>query len=177
MKNGANRTALVLISLIPLFWHLSSAADIEPQRPAHGPMLQLGLVGQYEDDASQGAQFGPTVGIQIQPAPHWPEFEIDLSRYRQQATITLELDLSIEVPVKHPSFLPTWIHVKPTIGPTWTRTSPHDTRPWGVEAGADVTFWRGSRYGWYVEPSYEVGIGGSRDRSAELSMGVFFRLR
>jgi hypothetical protein len=175
--NGSTRTAVILITLIPLVWRLSRADDIESQRPAHGPVLQLGLVGQFGDNAGQGPPCGPTVGIQIQPLAHWPEFEIDVSHYRQQAMNALELDLSIEVPVKHPSFLPTWIHVKPTIGPTWTTTSLHDTQPWGVEAGADVTFWRGSRFGWYLEPSYEMGLGSWRDRSTELSMGLFFRLR
>jgi hypothetical protein len=169
-------TTVVAIILIPSLWSISCAADLEPQRPAHGPVLQLGLVSQYENDSGGGVPFGPTVGLQIQPLAHWPELEFDVSHYRQQATDSLELGLSIEVPVKHRSFLPTWIHLKPTIGPTWTKASGYEPHPWGVEAGADITFWRGSRYGWYLEPSYEIGVGNWRDRSIELSAGMFFRL-
>jgi hypothetical protein len=52
LVNGLTQT-VVLVTLIASLWRPSYATDIDSQRPAHGPVLQLGLVGQFGDDASQ----------------------------------------------------------------------------------------------------------------------------
>jgi hypothetical protein len=160
--------SLVVCALLQFAPTLAAAED--DAEADHVAVLELGA--QVEREISeQASHFGPAVGIEFEPIENWLEVELGAATYSSRGATNWEFEL----PFKKPFQISSTVEVMPGLGPTWAHTTQPGERAgiWGAEAVIDLFFWRGKRFGWYLEPGYGVSFGASDSKSASLTGGFF----
>lgn len=131
-------------------------------------IFEAGAAG--EQELSERGNFGPAIGLEIEPIEDWLEIELGASRFRKAGTTVWDLDMAFKKPWR----LSPTLEVMPGIGPTWEHNSGSghaDT--WGAEAVLDLFFWHSRRVGWFVEPAYGVAFDVGHRKFFGITAGMF----
>jgi hypothetical protein len=145
----------------------ASAADAEAE-------LEIGAVTERTVSGNAATHAGPSVAIELTPTAHWLELEAAVSRFQVDGAAEWET----EVAVKKPFDLSPSVELMLGLGPTWTHSGAPLERSdsFGAELVLDLQFWRTRRWGWFIEPSYSVGLSRGSDRAVAITAGVLLGL-
>jgi hypothetical protein len=119
-----------------------------------------------------GANFGPTVAVEVTPIENWLELEAGVTPIFGRHSTEWDTDLLF----KKPWTLSKKVELMIGVGPEWIRTRKYGitTNSAGGEAALDLMFWPTAkhRFGWYIEPGYEYNFGRGHEKSVGMSGGL-----
>src|SRR5579872_3520157 len=101
---------------------------------------------------------GPTVAVEVTPIENWLELEAGLTPSFSAGSTEWSTDLLF----KKPWTLSHRVEFMVGIGPEWVHLHDHNviTNSVSAEGVLDFMFWnKNHRFGWYLEPDYEVNFG------------------
>jgi hypothetical protein len=119
-----------------------------------------------------GSSFGPTFAVEFTPIENWLELEAGVTPLVSRHATEWDTDLIF----KKPWTLSRKVELMLGAGPEWIHTNESGKSPDSVagEAVLDLMFWpaKRHRFGWYLEPGYEYGLGRAHEQSVGISGGL-----
>ena len=163
------RAALAALALSALCGHAPAAEPNESE----GPILEAGPAME-KDVKSRTSRYGATVAVEVTPIEHWLEIEYGLTALSGAGRRSLEADILLKKPFRFSDTAEFMVGA----GPTLERKLGGDGRSTahGVEFVLDFMFWPTRQVGWYLEPSYGMGLGATRgEHTLGASGGLLLR--
>jgi hypothetical protein len=123
------------------------------------------------------ATFAPNVAAEVTPIENWLELEAGLSPFYTRKSTEWDTDLLFKKPwtiSRRAEFMlgvgPEWVHLRQT-GKTTNSIS--------GELAGDFMFWPNGkhRFGWYLEPAYDLSFAGGHQQSVGMSAGLLIGIR
>lgn len=139
------------------------------------PVFEIGPAAE-RDLKKKSTAYGVTVAVEKTVVDEWLELEVGVTHLNTAGRGQLGVDFLF----KKPFDLSPRAELMVGLGPQLSRQLDGDERgtSLGLEFVLDLMFWpTGSKdFGWFVEPSYAVGLGSSKgDRSLGGSAGLLIR--
>jgi hypothetical protein len=160
-----------------LAWMLAmlagQAAAREDADDDHGVVLEAAPAFE-RDIKSKSTSYGATAAFEMTPIENWLEMEYGLTLLSPRGRRNLEADVLFKKPYRLSENAEFMIG----LGPTFERRFGGSERATahGLEFALDFMFWRTKSVGWYVEPSYGMGLGGTKgERTIGGSAGLLLR--
>jgi hypothetical protein len=106
-----------------------------------------------------GSSFGPDLAVEVTPVENWLELEAGVSPLFARHSTEWDVDLLF----KKPWTLSKNVEFMAGIGPEWVHARKYSvtSNSFAGEAVGDFMFWPSAgkhRFGWYLEPGYEVRL-------------------
>jgi hypothetical protein len=125
----------------------------------------------------EGANFGPTVALEVTPIENWLELEAGVTPLFARHSTEWDTDLLF----KKPWTLSKKAEFMLGVGPEWVHTTKYSmtTNSVSGEAVADFMYWPASakhKFGWYIEPGYEYNFGRGHEQSLGLTGGLLIAI-
>ena len=143
------------------------ASLAEESRPAeHFIVLEVGpALNRGSEDKK--AILGGMAAVEVTAIEDWLELEFGATRLRSGGRSENSADVVFKKPFRLSSTAELMVGLGPQAGRRFSNGVTTRTR--SIEYVLDFMFWPTKKYGWFVEPSYERGVGPSR---GEHSFGV-----
>jgi hypothetical protein len=126
------------------------------------------------DIKNHSASYGAGVGLEHTPIENWLEMEYGLAILGQGGRRALEADVLFKKPFRVSENVEFMVGLGPSFERRFggaDRGSGH-----GAEFALDLMVWTTRSVGWFVEPSYGVGLGNSKgERTVGASGGLLLR--
>ena len=138
-------------------------------------ILELGgAAGWNVKDGS--SSFGPTVAVEVTPIENWLELEAGVTPLFGPDSTEWDTDLLF----KKPWTLSRKAELMAGLGPEWIHTSENHvpTNAAAGEAALDFMYWpfKKHKYGWYLEPAYDLSFGRGHEQSIGVSGGLLIAI-
>ena len=120
-----------------------------------------------EVGAAKGSGYGPNFAIEVTPIENWLELEAGVSPLFSRHGTEWDTDLLF----KKPWTISSKLEFMAGLGPEWV----HDkSNAIAAEFVLDFMYWPWAkrRFGWYVEPGYDVSFASGHEHSFGISAGL-----
>ena len=161
---------LGVFGLIPNYVFGDDDPDVD-----HPIVLELGPAFE-RDIKAKSTDYGGSGAIETTPIEHWLEIEYGFTLLNTGGRTAIEADILFKKPFQ----LSQMAELMVGLGPTFARKISGDERSTshGIEFVLDFMFWPTKSVGWYLEPSYGIGLGGAHgERTIGGSAGILYRWR
>jgi hypothetical protein len=119
---------------------------------------------------------GPSVAVEVTPIEHWLELEGGVTGLFAKGSTEWGTDLLF----KKPWTLSRRVEFMAGLGPEWVHTHEDGVSHNSLagEAALDFMFWpkKRRRFGWYLEPAYELNFAHGHEQSAGVSGGLLIAI-
>lgn len=151
----------------------AQAVDKQPEPLA---IVELGGAGGWNLQGGRSS-FGGDVAAEVTPIENWLELEAGVTPLFARHSIEWDTDFLF----KKPWTLSQKAELMAGLGPEWVHTRQYGvaTNSIAVEAVLDFMYWPSAkhRFGWFIEPGYEYGLGRGHERSIGVSAGLLIAIR
>lgn len=164
------RIALIVCVALPSGNVLAQSVEKDP-----AAIVELGTATSWNVKGG-AAEFAPNFAVEVTPIENWLELELGTAPFFTRNATEWDTDLLFKKP---------WTLSKKTefmlgVGPEWihTRQNGPATNSVAVEGAADFMFWpaKKHRFGWYLEPAYDYGLGHGHEQSVGMSGGLLISI-
>jgi hypothetical protein len=164
--------------VLSLWIGLEANAQISPgTEPNDDPrvILEIGAATSWEFSGG-AAVFAPNLAAEVTPIENWLEIEAGVSPFYTRNSTEWDTDLLF----KKPWTLSPKAEFMFGIGPEWVHLSQNGktSNSISAEIAGDFMFWPTGRhrFGWYLEPAYDVSLAGDHEQSIGMSAGLLIGL-
>jgi hypothetical protein len=163
---------LALLFCTGVAWAQSADADKEPEPAA---ILELGGAASWNLPGA-GSSFGPDFAAEVTPIENWLELEAGVTPLFTHHSTEVDTDLLF----KKPWTLSDKVEFMAGIGPEWVHVRAYGASANSVaaEVALDFMFWPFAqrRFGLYLEPAYDHGLGRGREQSIGVTAGLLIAI-
>lgn len=155
---------------------LAQSADVEPEPAA---ILELGGAASWNLPGG-GSSFGPDFAAEVTPIENWLEIEAGVTPLFTRHSTEWDTDLLFKKPGLLRGWLSDKVELMAGVGPEWVHLRAYGASANSVagEAALDFMFWPSAkrRFGWYLEPAYDYGLGRGHEQSIGITAGLLIAI-
>jgi hypothetical protein len=170
-----NRAWLAATVLVALLSRNVAAQEQVGDKPVVA-VLELGAAAE-QSLTGGGSAAGPAVAVEVTPIENWLELEAGATPFFSHGATEWDVDLLF----KKPWTLSRKVELMVGAGPEWVHTTAHGASTNAVdgEAALDFMIWPSPshRFGWYLEPAYDVDFRRGHEQSLGVSGGLLIAIR
>lgn len=138
------------------------------------PLAVLEVAGAVSHSVTEkNTSTGPNLAVEFTPIENWLEIEIGVTPFlRRHHSAEWESDILFKKPWdlgKHAEFMA-------GFGPEWIHSARSNAL--GLEVAADFMYWPGEkrRFGWFVEPAWDVSFAAGHEKSIGFTAGLLIAI-
>jgi hypothetical protein len=160
--------------VVALLAHSATASA----QTADRPVIAVAELGAAADRSvtGDGSAAGPAVAVEVTPIENWLELEAGVTPLFSHGTTEWDVDLLF----KKPWTLSRTLEFMFGAGPEWVHTMSRGATTNAVdgEAALDFMIWPSPsrRFGWYLEPSYDLDFRRGHEQSLGVSAGLLIAI-
>jgi len=164
-----NKAFCMIFTAVALSTPVVASAH-EPGTPERSIVLEIGAAGEWDAKKLSSGKYGGTVAVEIEPIDGWLEVELGIAAVTSGGRTELGADLLFQKPW---AFSPKFEFMV-GLGPSVSHHLKGDDRgtSYGIDFALDFMFWPTKKVGWYVEPTYGIGLGKNKEKSLAATAGV-----